>query len=58
MSYTFIYRRFPSALFKKLLRLARRNPCSVHEQARRVLIQQLDRLPGSERGARTKRHAA
>ncbi|MES2226387.1 MAG: hypothetical protein V4540_01295 [Pseudomonadota bacterium] len=58
MHYTFIYRRFPSALFQMLVRLARRNGCSVHEQARRVLIRQLDPLPGSARGTRTRRHAA
>ena len=58
MSDTSIYRRFPSALFKKLLRLARRNSCSVHEQARRVLIRQLDPLPNSERGTRTRQQAA
>lgn len=58
MHYTFIYRRFPCALFNMPVRLARRNGCSVHEQARRVLIRQLDPLPGSARGTCTEQHAA
>ena len=58
MTRTYINRHFPSVLFKQLLRLARRNGCSVHDQARNVLMRQLDPALDRMRGTRAKRRPA
>lgn len=58
MTRTYVNRRFPSALFKQLLKLARRNGCSVHEQARSSLMRQLDPALDRKGGTRTRRRPA